>query len=323
MLASSSETVRLKIAFTRTSSASACTGTAASKTRITTGGKFKFPTAPTGSNTCSTSPLMRTPKSAAYKIIFLSSSRKLEPQWPSSKPTVSRPPTRPKSAATANGPSTSTIPISLASNLWSSSRLRSHAAIPTPLSTLNHDLWLANCYLAHDSSGFSGLLPFFDTPSGGSFRPFPCLSVAETPRRLNLIHVTCCTISLYVVDFKSALNFGEAQLNHCALSPATVLWTRPYCCGGGLSFGFSASFAALFRRAASATLTSGVVDTSAPCNCVCMIKVGTSVTFGKEISFPCISRKRGAAGQNTIAAATIPTVIPPVCPPPLPPRGEP
>ena len=82
---------------------------------------------------------MLTPKSAAYKIIFLSSSRKLKPQWPSSKPTVSRPPTPPKSAATANGRSTSTIPISLASNLWSSSRLRSHAAIPTPLSTLNHD----------------------------------------------------------------------------------------------------------------------------------------------------------------------------------------
>ena len=37
------------------------------------------------------------------------------------------------------------------------------------------------------------------------------LSVAKTPRRLNHIHVTCCTISLYVVDFKCALNFGEAQ----------------------------------------------------------------------------------------------------------------
>jgi len=35
-------------------------------------------------------------------------------------------------------------------------------------------LWLANCYLAHDSSGFCGLLPFFDGPSGDSFHPFPC-----------------------------------------------------------------------------------------------------------------------------------------------------
>src|SRR5438270_1540598 len=162
MLASSSKTARLKIDFTGTSSASACIGTAASKTRITTGGKSKFPTAPTGSNTCSTSPLMRTPESAAYKIIFLSSSRKLKPQWPSSKPTVSRPPTPPKSAATANGRSTSTIPISLASNLWSSSRLRSHAAIPTPLSTLNHDRSLVEHSL---------FLPRVSRPVGLHHRP--------------------------------------------------------------------------------------------------------------------------------------------------------
>ena len=44
------------------------------------------------------------------------------------------------------------------------------------------------------------------------------LSVAKTPRRLNLIHVTCCTISLYVVDFKRALDFGEA---HPAAGPIT------------------------------------------------------------------------------------------------------
>jgi hypothetical protein len=46
--------------------------------------------------------------------------------------------------------------------------------------------------------------------------------------------------------------------NHYVPSSATVLRSRPYCWGGGSSFGFSASLAALFRRAASATLTSHV-----------------------------------------------------------------
>ena len=35
-------------------------------------------------------------------------------------------------------------------------------------------LRLANCYFAHDSSGFRVLLPFSDASSGGSFHPFPC-----------------------------------------------------------------------------------------------------------------------------------------------------
>jgi hypothetical protein len=37
------------------------------------------------------------------------------------------------------------------------------------------------------------------------------VSFAKTPRRLNFIHVTCYMASLYVVDFKRALNFVEAQ----------------------------------------------------------------------------------------------------------------
>jgi hypothetical protein len=28
------------------------------------------------------------------------------------------------------------------------------------------NVWLANCYFAHDSSGFRLLIPFFDAPSG-------------------------------------------------------------------------------------------------------------------------------------------------------------
>jgi hypothetical protein len=32
------------------------------------------------------------------------------------------------------------------------------------------DLWLANCYFAHDSSGFSVLQPFCDAQSGCSFQ---------------------------------------------------------------------------------------------------------------------------------------------------------
>ena len=34
------------------------------------------------------------------------------------------------------------------------------------------NLWLANCYFAHDSSGFPVLLPFFDAPFGRSVYPF-------------------------------------------------------------------------------------------------------------------------------------------------------
>ena len=37
------------------------------------------------------------------------------------------------------------------------------------------------------------------------------LSLANTPRRLNGIHVTCDTTSSYVIDFKCALDFGEGQ----------------------------------------------------------------------------------------------------------------
>jgi hypothetical protein len=44
---------------------------------------------------------------------------------------------------------------------------------------------LANCYFAHNSSGFPALLPCFDAPSGGSFHPFPCYPgrVTRTWRR--------------------------------------------------------------------------------------------------------------------------------------------
>src|SRR5262245_46350369 len=42
-----------------------------------------------------------------------------------------------------------------------------------------------------------------------------------------------------------------------------------------------------------------------------------SVPFGTVMSLPCMKRKNGAAGQNTIAVATIPPVIAPVCPPPF------
>jgi hypothetical protein len=37
------------------------------------------------------------------------------------------------------------------------------------------------------------------------------LSLAKTPRRLNVIHVTCDTTSSYVIDLKCALDFGEGQ----------------------------------------------------------------------------------------------------------------
>jgi hypothetical protein len=35
------------------------------------------------------------------------------------------------------------------------------------------------------------------------------VSLAKTPRRLNVIHVTCDTTSSYVIDFRRALDFGE------------------------------------------------------------------------------------------------------------------
>ena len=37
------------------------------------------------------------------------------------------------------------------------------------------------------------------------------LSLAKTPRRLNVIHVTCDTASSYVIDFRCVLDFGEGQ----------------------------------------------------------------------------------------------------------------
>ena len=37
------------------------------------------------------------------------------------------------------------------------------------------------------------------------------LSLAKTPRRLNVIHVTCDITSSYVIDFKCGLDFGEGQ----------------------------------------------------------------------------------------------------------------
>jgi hypothetical protein len=37
------------------------------------------------------------------------------------------------------------------------------------------------------------------------------LSFAKTPRQLSFIHVTCYMVSLYVIDFKRALNFDEVQ----------------------------------------------------------------------------------------------------------------
>jgi hypothetical protein len=38
------------------------------------------------------------------------------------------------------------------------------------------------------------------------------VSFAKTPRQLNFINVTCYNVSLYVVDFKCAPNFDEAQV---------------------------------------------------------------------------------------------------------------
>jgi hypothetical protein len=42
------------------------------------------------------------------------------------------------------------------------------------------------------------------------------LSLAKTPQRLNVHHVTCYTPSLYVIHFKGALNSGEARGVHKA-----------------------------------------------------------------------------------------------------------
>jgi hypothetical protein len=44
------------------------------------------------------------------------------------------------------------------------------------------DLCLANCYFAHDSSGFSILLPFFDK-SGRSFYPVVRQNFSQGPKR--------------------------------------------------------------------------------------------------------------------------------------------
>jgi hypothetical protein len=52
-----------------------------------------------------------------------------------------------------------------------------HRALLSLGSTTKADkwyLWLANCYSAHDSSGFPVLLPFFDAQPGRSFHPFDC-----------------------------------------------------------------------------------------------------------------------------------------------------
>jgi len=38
-----------------------------------------------------------------------------------------------------------------------------------------------------------------------------CLSLAKTPRPLNVIHGTCDTASSYVIDFRCVLDFGEGQ----------------------------------------------------------------------------------------------------------------
>jgi hypothetical protein len=57
----------------------------------------------------------------------------------------------------------------------SSSELNSHQIGETPsrahVSASTPNLWLANCYFAHDSLGFPVLLPFFDGQSGRSFYP--------------------------------------------------------------------------------------------------------------------------------------------------------
>ena len=41
-------------------------------------------------------------------------------------------------------------------------------------------------------------------------KPSP-LSFAKTPHEAILVHVTCYAVSLYVIDFTCALDFGEAQ----------------------------------------------------------------------------------------------------------------
>jgi hypothetical protein len=65
---------------------------------------------------------------------------------------------------------------------WAVDRVHSRVSRPAglhqrPLAEPDGNLWLANCYFAHDSSGLRVLLPFFDASSGGSFHPFTCYLV--------------------------------------------------------------------------------------------------------------------------------------------------
>jgi len=39
----------------------------------------------------------------------------------------------------------------------------------------------------------------------------PPLSFAKTPHEAILVHVTCYAVSLYVIDFTCALDFGEGR----------------------------------------------------------------------------------------------------------------
>jgi DNA-binding NarL/FixJ family response regulator len=50
------------------------------------------------------------------------------------------------------------------------------------------------------------------------------LSLAKTQHEAILVHVTCYTASLYVIDFTCALDFGEAQVQKAVeLKPDLVL----------------------------------------------------------------------------------------------------
>src|SRR6266513_5390656 len=51
-------------------------------------------------------------------------------------------------------------------------RIRWTPTAAADLQNIYDYLWLANCYFAHDSSGFPVLLPFFDAPFGRSVYPF-------------------------------------------------------------------------------------------------------------------------------------------------------
>jgi hypothetical protein len=48
------------------------------------------------------------------------------------------------------------------------------------------------------------------------------LCFAKTPQRPNVMHVTCYTTSLYLIDFKCALNFGEGQVHPKKLGTTSV-----------------------------------------------------------------------------------------------------